>query len=298
VRSWTNATAPAAAATNRGVLRPDEVAARAALRRDHPVHPDLAPYVERFWSVSWDRRGQPTYRSEVLSHPSVNVCVESGSGERHGHPLPAALVHGVVTRRFVIDLAGWGAVTGAKLRPGGFVALTGAAVPIGAVRPLGEVLPDAIGPVAAQRLVRAVLAVDGDPERTDLLQAALLPLAGASRPAPEYHELQGILVSMADDRTLVRVDDVARLAGSTPRSLQRLFARYLGVGPKWVLARYRLQDAAAAIDSGEATDLAGLAVALGWFDQAHFSRDFRALVGQTPSAYLGQARRRAALADP
>jgi AraC-like DNA-binding protein len=56
------------------------------------------------------------------------------------------------------------------------------------------------------------------------------------------------------------------------------------------LSRYRLQDAAAAIDAGEVDDLAALACELGWFDQAHFSREFRAVVGSTPSAYLRLAR--------
>jgi transcriptional regulator GlxA family with amidase domain len=95
---------------------------------------------------------------------------------------------------------------------------------------------------------------------------------------------------MISDRALVRVDQVAALGGLSVRSLQRLFAGYVGVSPKAVLARYRLQDAAAAIDAGEVDDLAGLAVSLGWFDQAHFSRDFRAVVGVPPSAYLQVAR--------
>jgi transcriptional regulator GlxA family with amidase domain len=95
---------------------------------------------------------------------------------------------------------------------------------------------------------------------------------------------------MAADRALVRVDQVARRAGMSIRTLQRLFASYVGVSPKAVLARYRLQDAAAAIDAGEVVDLADLATSLGWFDQAHFSRDFRAVVGMPPSAYLARAR--------
>jgi transcriptional regulator GlxA family with amidase domain len=98
---------------------------------------------------------------------------------------------------------------------------------------------------------------------------------------------------MFGDRTLVRVDQVAREAAMSTRSLQRLFAGYVGLSPKAVLARYRLQDAAASIDAGEVTDLAGLAAELGWFDQAHFSRDFRSVVGMPPSAYLARAREQA-----
>ena len=57
-----------------------------------------------------------------------------------------------------------------------------------------------------------------------------------------------------------------------------------------MLARYRLQDAAAAIDAGEVDDLAALAADLGWFDQAHFSRDFRAVVGHDPLGLPDRAR--------
>jgi transcriptional regulator GlxA family with amidase domain len=95
---------------------------------------------------------------------------------------------------------------------------------------------------------------------------------------------------MIGDRSLVRVDQVAALGSMSVRSLQRLFAAFVGVSPKAVLARYRLQDAAATIDAGEVDDLADLATSLGWFDQAHFSRDFRAMVGVPPSAYLARAR--------
>lgn len=101
-----------------------------------------------------------------------------------------------------------------------------------------------------------------------------------------HRELLEILAVMADDRTLLRAQDVAARAGASVRSRQRLFAAYSGVSPKAVLARYRLQNAAASIDAGELDDLAGLAAALGWFDQAHFSRQFRAVVGGPPGEYL------------
>jgi AraC-like DNA-binding protein len=284
VPSWKNA--PGATRTEptaRGLLHPVETAALAGLRRDAPVAEALRPFVERYWSVRWDLTGQAPYRSEVLSHPSVNVSVESGTHPRFGFPMPAVLVHGVVTRRFSVDLAGAGRVTAVKFRPGGFAALTDVLPARNTVTPLAGQLG-----LRADALLAAVLAEDDDEARAAVFDAALTPLA--AEPAQPYLHLQALLDRMIADRTLVRVDQVAALGALSVRSLQRLFAGYVGVSPKAVLARYRLQDAAAAIDSGDIDDLAGLAASLGWFDQAHFSRDFRTVVGTTPSAYLRRAR--------
>jgi AraC-like DNA-binding protein len=75
------------------------------------------------------------------------------------------------------------------------------------------------------------------------------------------------------------------------RTLQRLFARYVGVGPKWVLARYRIHDAVTELDAGYTGPLADLAASLGWYDQAHFVRDFARLVGEPPDSYRRRTRR-------
>jgi AraC-like DNA-binding protein len=280
VASWKNATTTDPLA--RGVLHPAATEQVAGLRRDAAVDPALAPFVERYWSVRWDRTGQPPFRSEVLSHPSVNVSVESGSRPRFGFELPAVLVHAVVTRRFTVDLVGTGRVTAVKFRPGGFAAFSGVLPGRDGVTRLGREL--GVDPAA---LLAAVGRHDDDAERTAALDATLAPHA-PEPPAPYLH-LCALLDRMVEDRSLVRVEQVAALGATSLRSLQRLFASYVGVSPKAVLARYRLQDAAAAIDAGE-RDLAGLAASLGWFDQAHFSREFRAVVGVPPSVYLQQAR--------
>ena len=251
------------------MLRPDETAQVAGLRRDSTVAPELRPFVERYWSVHWDLTGQVPFRSEVLSHPSVNVSVESGTHPRFGFALPAVLVHGVVTRRFTVDLVGSGRVTAVKFRPGGFRAFTGALPGRNCVARLGSELG-----LPADALLRDVLADDDDDEPRD--GAGPGPrLPGARAGQSPTSSCSSSIDRMAADRSVVRVDQVAALAATSVRSLQRLFAQYLGVSPKAVLARYRLQDAVAAIDAGEFEDLAELAALLGWFDQAHFSRDFR-----------------------
>lgn len=67
--------------------------------------------------------------------------------------------------------------------------------------------------------------------------------------------------------------------------MERLFREYVGVGPKWVIQRYPLHDAAEHAAVGKACDRADHAARLGYADKAHFIRDFRRFVGQSPKRY-------------
>ena len=86
------------------------------------------------------------------------------------------------------------------------------------------------------------------------------------------------------DGAIARADQLAAATGTGLRRLQRLFAEHVGVGPKWVIRRYRLHEATARAANGD-LDLVRLAAELGYSDQAHLTRDFTALVGQPPARY-------------
>jgi AraC-like DNA-binding protein len=66
----------------------------------------------------------------------------------------------------------------------------------------------------------------------------------------------------------------------------------------WVIRRYRLLDAAEAVREGAAVSWAEVAADLGYADQAHLIRDFRAAIGQTPGAYAQAAASPAAAGRP
>jgi AraC-like DNA-binding protein len=59
-----------------------------------------------------------------------------------------------------------------------------------------------------------------------------------------------------------------------------------------VIKRYRLQEAADQVADSEVVDWAKLALDLGYFDQAHFIKDFKTIVGRTPAEYASIAVRR------
>ena len=112
------------------------------------------------------------------------------------------------------------------------------------------------------------------------------------RPDARYDLLLDVVADMLADPTLLTVAAVADRHGVTVRTLQRLFTHYVGVGPKWVLARYRMHDAVAELHDGWDGTLTDLAVRHGWYDQAHFTRDFTALVGMSPGEYRHRLRAR------
>jgi AraC-like DNA-binding protein len=78
---------------------------------------------------------------------------------------------------------------------------------------------------------------------------------------------------------------VARF-GLPERKLQRLFHRYIGASPRWVIKRYRVYDVLTQLTAGEPVAGATLAQNMGYFDQAHLYNDFRKMIGCSPGEYL------------
>jgi AraC-like DNA-binding protein len=93
-------------------------------------------------------------------------------------------------------------------------------------------------------------------------------------------------VELAENEpTILRAEELADRVGVGLRTLQRGMRACVGVGAKQVIRRYRILEAAGQLGRGEPVDQIELALALGYADQAHFVRDFRAIVGRPPARY-------------
>lgn len=267
----------------RGLVRRPATADAFSTRR-YPAGPTLAPWISHFWTVTWDRGEAGPLESTVISFPAMHLTVEWGETGtvRHGHPLPATLVHGLISRVFRVSLTGRGGVVGARFRADGFHAWTGldAAELTDTVVSAGGLLGSAVG------ALHAGLGPDTDPvEPLARLRAEL----ERRRPATDPAGVGPVVDLMATDPGLVRVDQVARSVALSERTLQRRFRREVGIGPKWVLSRFRLQEAALALERDPAVDLGALAPQLGFYDQAHLTNTFVAMLGETPSVYAARA---------
>ncbi|SFY37382.1 helix-turn-helix domain-containing protein [Streptomyces atratus] len=255
----------------RGIVDAPELFAQVRFRRREPAA-GLRPYLEHYWLIDWDLP-QP-YASHLVPHPSVNLVFQ-----RYGDEADFAEVSGIGLDLFTQKLAGRGRVCGVQFRPGGFR-------PFAPDRPVsqwtGRRLP-ADDVFASPAPPSDVLGPADEDARVAALDAYLLALA--SGPDPQAERAMALVDLVRTDRTVRRVGELARMEGVSSRSLQRLFATYVGVGPKWVILRYRIHEALERAESDRQVDWAALAAELGYSDQAHLTRDFTATVGVPPTAF-------------
>jgi AraC-like DNA-binding protein len=264
------------ASDSRGILRPDAQGERFELQRLDPAS-DLLSTVERYWSVRWELAPGDSYLSETLPFPSVNVTFEGDT----------ANVNGIATRRWSRVLRGRGRVFGVKFQPGAFTPFF--------ARPIHE-LTDRVVPLSrvfgaeARELETRLLAEPEDAERARVFEAFLRPRV-PPRDAERERLLAIVNLALATP-AITRVEQLADAVSLPVRGLQRLFRRQLGVTPKWLLCRFRMQEAAQRVAEGRLVDWTALALELGYFDQAHFARDFKAQLGKTPGEYAALTRHR------
>ena len=235
-----------------------------------PVSGDLEHLLEHFWIVKWSLEGEHTYVAETLPHPSVHIVIEN----------EGARINGVMTGKFSRVLRSSGRAFGIKFRPAMFYPLLGA--PVSTITDRSLTLGKVFG-VDGGALEQAIL------KETDETRCAEIADAFFRKRLSErdslLEQVRDLVERIAIDREIVRVGQLASLMGLSLRPLQRAFRKYVGVTPKWVIQRYRLHEAAEQLATGGQVDLTDLALRLGYFDQAHFARDFKKVVGRSPGEY-------------
>src|SRR4051794_6029099 len=238
--------------------------------------PEFTGLLERFWIPVWSVPPGREAPQQVLQYP-VTLLVVSGDYARF---------YGVVSGLSTTTLTGDGWAVGVMCAPaaGALVARGSVAAFTDRHVPLAEVL-GADGERLATR-VRAAMA--GDRTSPAAHRAAMEAFGDALRPLlpvdAEGHLVNRVVAFVEGDLEVTRVAQVCAEFGLSERALQRLVRRRLGLTPKWLIQRRRLQEAAERLRGG-GPSLAEVAALLGYADQPHFSRDFARVTGMTPGAF-------------
>ena len=222
--------------------------------------PRLAAHVECFWA----RRKSPE-PARVLPDTCLDIVFSREIGLHLVGSMTRALVIENPTASFV----------GARLRAGAARALLG--FPIHHLCDRTIALDDLRrNPVLAlkQRLLNA-----------RSTHEAIRILRSVFTPVDRLSPVQKAIGNLAANGGSVRLDDMARATGLGLRQFRRRCIEETGLSPKHLARIGRFRRACSHMNQRTEIDWADLALEFGYYDQAHFINEFRALSGLTPAAY-------------
>lgn len=250
----------------------DEGGWAAAAAQLAPVPGALLPYVEQLFVIDFRDAAQTSWKilPDTCGHLLVSV-------ERDR---VRTSVVGARSRATVVDVSGRHWSVGARLRPGALAAVTGDAADRLTDR---SASPGAVWGSVGDRLTRELAGASDPTFVRDRVTAALLALAARSRSVDWRGARFAALARRSAGAT--RVSDAAEVMGVAPRTLRAATRAHLGLPPKRYARVQRLLHALHLSSTGPWTEVAFRA---GFADQAHLTREFRDLVGETPTSYVSR----------
>ncbi|MDF3065396.1 MAG: hypothetical protein K0R38_997 [Polyangiaceae bacterium] len=254
----------------------------------HVAYAPKAPldrFVDSFWAAGEYVAEAP--RERVLPNGMHTLVIVLGErpllnyypSEDASAPVavPGAVLCGTRQTPLVIGTS-FGATVGVHFKPGG-------------ARPFFDVRADELTEQAVPlealwgadaRLLRERLHGAPTPrERVRILESFLLTRV---RPSRDLAPALRLALQAFEDPWLESVAEVNRRTGLSAKQLLARFRDEVGLSPKafWRVRRFRA--ALAALDSGARG--AALASHLGYADQPHFLREFKAMAGSPPGEFL------------
>ena len=258
-------------------------------RRHQPAAP-LATYVDHFWF--YQDLYPPHRRERVLPDGTFELIIDLRDEPRRTFNRTSGAetlfrgswISGAHSEYIVIDALPASSMIGAHFKPGGAPAILG--LPADELRDRVVEL-EAIWDASAAELREQLLIARGAQAKFAVLERALTKRL-ASYPG-DRAQTQRVL--WARDRLVasggpLRVRDVVDELGMSHKHFIEQFRRQVGLTPKLFCRIRRFQDVLQRVATEQPLDWADVAAECGYFDQAHFVRDFRAFSGLTPMSYI------------
>ncbi len=248
--------------------------------------PKLTRFIEHYWFVTSDE-GPVDLRVEVFVDARADLIFNFGA------PYMRSVIGGSAEEIATSNLDAQRLVP-IRIEQRGLVRTTGVRFHLGGLAPF------AIAPLRTftDRTVKADAVVGEDASALEATLKGTTDLDAQARAldafflraierAPDLASFTRAITTAVETRGGASVEAMAEAAGVSSRHLERLFAQHLGVPPKTLGRVLRFQTALGLLMREPEGTLADVAASAGYFDQAHFIKDFRRMTGGVPRGYRG-----------
>ncbi len=240
----------------------------------------LTPYAECIWH--YECAAPLQCRERVLPDGRFHLTINLGAG--------VAAFAGLRSHHVVVDAARVSSVLGVVFRPGAARAFLAA--------PAVDFCEQAIrldhiwGWRSADQLLDRLREARTAEARLRIVEEALVDRMQkfSEKHLPIHPIMKYALHAFGNAPQIRTIADVSREIGWSRRWLSHAFAEQVGITPKRYCRLVRFQHVVREIASQRTVDWASIALAGGFYDQAHLIHEFRAFSGLSPEAFLKSVR--------
>ncbi|HMQ49400.1 MAG TPA: helix-turn-helix domain-containing protein [Saprospiraceae bacterium] len=260
-----------------GLFIPNQPTLSGAEITYNEVAPDpvLRRFIYCYWQLKTRQALAEDFSYRVVADGCTDVLWEVGQADQH-------FVAGFSSEHTIFSLASEFHYFGIRFLPGAFTMLF--QVPAVELRNRFEVL-NAVLPAFSAELAAQTSEMSDFTQVQYALNVYFKHLAlrqKTSDPDPRFWEA---LIQIVKAKGTLSIEKDLN-TGISPRQLRRLFEQYIGSSPKTFSKVVRFQHVLQAIPSKEKLKTEKLYYDMGFYDQAHFIKEFRHLYGLTPGEAL------------
>jgi AraC-like DNA-binding protein len=248
--------------------------------------PELQPFIKCFWTLDDERKEQPVKQRvvpdgcmEMIFHYGdlYKQYFEDGSSITQ----PRSFIFGQITKYIEIAPEGISGVVAARFFPEGLLPFL--SIPVSALENKAISL-DALFNEKGKDLEDKVLSAADNLQRIKLIEGFLLSRLADPQTIDTITKTCVETIFQSQGQL-----DVVQLAGKmnlNRRSMERKFTSAIGMSPKQLSKVVRLQAAMKMLEQKKFSSLTSLAYENGYYDQAHFIKDFKEFTGMSPKSFF------------
>jgi AraC-like DNA-binding protein len=255
---------------------------------EHRPHPALAPFIKTYWytcdpdAIHRHERVLPNGHAQIVISLARDYLTDANHPTDPLQHSPASILLGIYSRHQQIDTIDLTQLIGIVFHPSGTLPFFPEDTALFTDR---ETCLNALWGKASENLRNDLRAASTPAQKFDLLDLALRHRLNESRIQRRSRTIDYALARLQHSPGTTTIAALTRDIGISPRRLSQLFREQVGVSPKLYCRIQRFHQAVQQMHSGTDIRWADLALACGYYDHSHFTNDFQAFSGLSPTHY-------------
>jgi AraC-like DNA-binding protein len=253
----------------------------------HPCS-ELAKNVKCFWSIEDQTSPRSVGREKIFPDGCTELLFHYGDlfrkyDERGGsHIQDRCFIHGQLQKYIEVEPTGKIGIFSARFHPGGLQSF----IPL----PVSDLTHQTFSLIkvwgdAGKLLEKSILNAADNTERQRILEAFLLARRNAGRDSAIAVELVDAILETDGN---VSIEELSARLHIGKRQLIRVFISCVGIKPKMLARIIRFNKVLKLIEQGDLSNFTAIAFEGGFYDQAHFIKDFKEITGLNPKSYFSE----------